>query len=150
MPAQARPGADLGDSCTLSASDLLRWFLVPPAAFTGIVFAFPSWMVIAAAIDTLCPPIRYCTAPWQHSTIDALMGFYAGIAAFLMVALPSWAAPSHRQSVSWVAYFAGAAFSLSIAREFPWLNRFAVPCAAAGGLLGIWIVRRYLRPKQLA
>ena len=125
----------------------LRWLLVIPAATAGWFFALAFGFVLLHLLDALCPPEQMvsgmCTAPWYDAGFKAATLIGASLAAFLVVALASVAAPAHRTFVSWLAFGCGAAFALYAA--FSTRSYAELAFALVSGLVAVWTVNRLLR-----
>jgi hypothetical protein len=95
---------------------LLRWLLVVPLGVGGAFVGF----VVAAFLDSasvrLCPPELLvsgaCTAAWYPALQQGIMCLGGALGAALVVSMPAFAAPAHKQYVALVALFLGAAYSL--------------------------------------
>jgi hypothetical protein len=126
---------------------LARWLIVLPAAAFGFFLAFAIGGLAMSVLNRACPADQsfdgFCSAPWYDSAFNVLLCACAAIAAFLVVALPSWAAPSHKQLVSWLAYLCGAGVTVSFAIGPREIHALAAPtCALVAGLVAVWLVRQ--------
>jgi hypothetical protein len=124
---------------------VVRWLIVIPAAVFGFFLAFAIGAMATSVLDRLCPPDEFfegfCSAPWYDSAFEVLVCACAAIAAFLVVSLASWAAPSHKRLVSWLAYLCGAGITLSYAIGPREIHALAAPaCALVAGLVAVCLV----------
>jgi cytochrome c biogenesis protein CcdA len=132
-----------------------RWIAVFPAAVFGFSIAFALGLALSKAFDAFCSAAGqdfegFCDAPWYSDAVGIALCVCAGAAAFLVVTLSAWTAPTHRRLVSWLAYSAGA--TLTLIYVYITTSRSLAPpaCALVAGLMGVWVVRRFMRADSLA
>jgi len=115
-----------------------RWLLVPVSAAFGCWFGIVLAMLLYAGFDHFCPASArvsgICHASWFHYTTEFAQYCGAAAGAAMAVSLPFLFAPSHKRTMSTLAYLAGAAFALyeaagTAATIWPY-----VACALIAGL----------------
>jgi hypothetical protein len=110
---------------------IVRWLLVPPAAFAAWVGALLLGLAGINALDALCPPdlmiSGVCTAAWHPPAMRVLEAVCAAVAAAGVVVAPALIAPAYRVAVATICFFAGAAFAVFMA----WAGGLWIALAAA-------------------
>jgi hypothetical protein len=124
----------------LRAVTVVRWALVPVAAFAVWVGALLLGIGGASLLDSLCPPdlmvSGICTAPWHQPAMTALEMLCAAIAAVGFIVLPAAVAPAYHVRVAVVCFVVGGwlTIELTIAGGLS-----AAPAVAAiAGVTTLW------------
>ena len=126
---------------------LLRWLAVVPAACLGWIASLAFGLIELRVLDSLCPPDQWvsgmCVADWYDEGfwVASLLG--AAVAAFLVVTLASFVAPSHRRIVALSAYFTGAGFAIYFGIALAEYS--AMAAALVTGLLAVALVAKASR-----
>ena len=131
---------------------VIRWILVPFAAWLAWVVAVFAAYELDALATYLCPENMMvsgmCTARWYDAAFDAIVCFGAAMAAALIVLLCTLIAPARREQVARVTYLVGAIAAIMMA--VPAHAILALVCALiAGALVWQWFDRRALWPLRL-
>jgi len=97
----------------------LRWIAVVPSAMLAWCIAFVvSLYALGMAERFLCPADLLsssgCYTPWWSSVEQSAAALGAALAAFLVVLVATFVAPSHRRRVAWYSYAVGAFFAVLI------------------------------------
>jgi hypothetical protein len=122
----------------------LRWLLVIPAVLVGWYLALASGLLLHSLVESFCPAEAMvsgrCYAPWFTWSEEALFVLTAGLAAWLVVLLPTLSCPTHKRTVATVAYLCGAVTAIVFAVTGPlWIP------AIAALLAGLLTMRRVYR-----
>jgi hypothetical protein len=130
----------------------LRWAAVIPAAFFGFYAALAFGFGILHVLDGLCPPDQiesgFCIAPWYEPALQSAVCFCSGLAAFLVVLLPTLAAPNHKRLVAGLSYVSGAGTAIAMAaghRVYSITDLAPVACAILTGLVAAGLIWRFTR-----
>lgn len=123
----------------------IRWILVIPAAYLGYYVALISGMAALALAESFCPADEVisgmCTAEYMRRIEKLLFVLFPGLAAVLVVLLPSLVAPSRKVAVATSFFAVGsvAAIFLGVALEEWVILGFALAC----GAVTTWAVYAY-------
>ncbi len=116
-----------------------------PVAYLGYYLAMISGMAALAIAEAFCPPdlviSGMCTAAYMRGIEKLLFVLFPGLAAVLVVLLPSLVAPSRKLAVALSFFAVGsvAAIFLGVALEEWVILGFALAC---GGVT-TWAVYAY-------
>jgi hypothetical protein len=98
---------------------VVRWLLVPVAAFAVWAVVLMLGIGGSSLLDSLCPPdlmiSGVCTAPWHRPAMAALEMACAALAAIGFVVLPAKLAPAYRAHVAVVCFVVGGLLSIDLA-----------------------------------
>ncbi|HEY5761904.1 MAG TPA: DUF2784 domain-containing protein [Rhodocyclaceae bacterium] len=129
----------------LRTLDWLRWGLLLPAALVGWYAALVAGMLLLALAERLCPAEAMvsgaCVAPWFDSVSTAVFCFSTGLAAALIVLLPTLVAPRARPHVAWVVFGLGSVAAVLMGVTASAYAEMA-SAVVAGALMAIWLSRR--------
>lgn len=117
--------------------NIIRWLCLIPASYLGYYIALIGGMAVHAFAESFCPPEAVisgmCTANYIRPIETFLFLVFPGIAAILMVLLPTLAAPSKKVAVAVIFFILGATAAIYMGtslREWKILA-FALVCGAA-------------------
>ncbi len=137
---------------------IIRWILTPPSAFLGWFIAFIGSINLLSFFDSRCSPelvvSDFCTAKWYLRTENVIVNGGAGLAAVLIVLLPTFIAPAYRSKVALITYGLGTIIALWMGRGFlgmilihpgdssTWSSGLPVIVALIAGLITLLILRK--------
>jgi hypothetical protein len=128
----------------------LRWLSVAPSAVLAWFIAVYVVLELRRLALALCPAEMVfsgteCDAAWFATVDHALMPFGAGLAAVLVVLLPTVIAPSHRRMVAWAVFVVGAGIA-----AVPGIGGFYLEFSAAivSGLLTALVADKRVASKH--
>jgi hypothetical protein len=125
---------------------ILRWLLMPVAAFAAWAVSLFVGLLLHEAAIRLCPGSQMvsglCVAPWWSYADTAVLCAGAAVAAATIVIACSLTAPSHRRTAAVVVFAIGFVWALALAIAG---NAYlALIAAGAAGVLAVrWVWRRY-------
>jgi hypothetical protein len=124
----------------------MRWIAVAPSAIVAYLFSFFTGFALMDIADSYCPPSQVvsgmCTAPWAHDVELGIMTFGAGLAGFLLVAVPAQVAPSEQIVIARAILIGGTVLALIGAAFGAYVEATG---AIVGGMLALWIVTKRVK-----
>ena len=121
---------------------VIRWICVIPASYLGYYIALIGGLAALTFGESFCPPEAVisgmCTANYMRLVETFLFLVFPGIAAILVVLLPTLTAPTKKTAVAVIFYVLGASVAIYMGtslREWKTLT-FALVCGAAT----VWFV----------
>jgi hypothetical protein len=127
-------------------TEILRWFMVIPAAIIGWWLAIVTGIVLVSIPDNFCPPedvmSGFCTAPWYEPVVSGIMIYTASLSAVLALVFSVLTAPGKRDLVATGVFVAGCLCAVYFAF---WIAAWA-ECAGAivfGLVTLIFLSKRY-------
>lgn len=122
----------------------IRWLLTLPMAVVGWYIAIIVGMLLLSVAESFCPPEAMvsgaCTASWFPTVSRLVFCLATGLAAALVVLLPTLVAPRGRRRVAWIAFGLGLFAALLMAGAVKAYAEFA-SAVFAGTLAALWVSR---------
>lgn len=113
----------------------LRWIAIAPAILLAWVAAFAIGIGLLNVARRFCPPDAMisgtCTARWYATVELAIMALATALAAFFIVGISVWLAPSHRALVAKLVTGGGIAYAFYFAAQTGLWLCFGTAAAAA-------------------
>jgi hypothetical protein len=125
----------------------LRWLALVPAAAVGWYGSLIAGFGARSVLTSFCPSDKIisglCTAPWYAPAEDALICAFAGIAAALIVILPTLVAPSRKVTVAFMVLLLGSLVAVVMGSQIRAFGPM-ISAVLAGALAAMFLRRRYL------
>jgi hypothetical protein len=123
----------------------LRWLALVPAAAVGWYGSLIAGIGARSVLMSFCPSDEIisglCSASWYAPAEDALMCVFAGIAAALIVTLPTLVAPSRKVTVAFIVLLLGSLVAVVMGSQ---IRAFGpMICAVLAGTLAAMLLRRH-------